>query len=219
MADITAWSSTEASNTAVNGNNCQAGMSPGLVDNCIRGIMACVAGTFSSLTAAMTNFYSGAAPLQLANGGTAGTTAATARTGLGLGTSSVLDETTAAQFRANTASKVLSTDKVWSAAAAVVLTPGASVALDLSAGLNFTLAMGGNYTLASFTNGKAGQSGVIEVTQDATGTRTLAYGAAYLKAGGTAPVLSTAINSKDLLFYQVLANGTQAYISLIKAIA
>jgi hypothetical protein len=106
---------------------------------------------------------------------------------MGLGSSAVLDETTAAQFRADTAGKVLTTDKVWGAAVSVALTPGATVNIDLNTGLNFTLAMGGNYTLANPTNGKDGQSGKIEITQDATGSRTLAYGTNWLFAGGSDP--------------------------------
>lgn len=135
----------------------------------------------------------------------------------GLGTAALLNEATAAQFRNNTASVVLTPDVVWNAALYAVLTPGASVALDLSAGFNFTLAMGGNYTLANPTNAKVGQSGKILITQDATGSRTLAYGTSYKPAGGVAPVLSTTANANDLLFYEVLPSGG-LYISLAKNI-
>lgn len=143
---------------------------------------------------------------------------AAARAYIGLGSSAVLDETTAAQFRANAAGKALSTDKVWGAAASVALPPGATVAVDLNNGFNFTLAMGGNYTLANPTNGKDGQSGKIEITQDATGSRTLGYGTNWLFAGGVDPVLSTAANARDVLFYEVLADG-KALGSLVKALA
>jgi hypothetical protein len=67
--------------------------------------------------------------------------------------------------------------------------------------------MGGNYSLANPTNGKDGQSGKIEITQDATGTRTLSYGANWLFSGGVDPILSTAANARDVLFYEVLADG------------
>lgn len=146
------------------------------------------------------------------------TNAAAARTYIGLGSSAVLDETTSAQFRADVAGKVLTTDKVWGAAASVALSPGATVAVDLNSGLNFTLAMGGNYTLSNPTNGKDGQSGKIEITQDATGTRTLAYGTNWLFAGGSDPILSTPANSRDVLFYEVLADG-KILGSLVKAVA
>lgn len=144
--------------------------------------------------------------------------AASARALMGLGTISLLDEATAAQFRNNTADKALSTDAVWGAAASVVLAPGTTVAVDLNAGFNFTLAMGGNYTLANPTNAKDGQSGKIEITQDATGSRTLAYGSNWIFVGGTDPVLSTAANSRDVLYYTVLSD-LKVHGSLNKALA
>jgi hypothetical protein len=129
-------------------------------------------------------------------------------------------EASAAEIRTGTATgKYVSPDKMFDAADGVALTPGTNVSVDLSTGFNFTLAMGGNYTLDNPTNLKAGQTGVIEITQDGTGTRTLAYGTAWKFAGGTDPVLSTAASTKDLLFYQVLANETDVYANLVKAIA
>lgn len=126
---------------------------------------------------------------------------------VGIGTAGLLDKATSAQFRNDTADKVLTADNVWSAAQYVPLTSGTTVSLDLSLGINFTLAMGGNYTLANPTNAKEGQSGNISITQDATGFRTLAYDTAYKPVGGTAPVLSTAANANDVLFYEVLPAG------------
>jgi len=125
----------------------------------------------------------------------------------GIGSAGLLAKATAAQFRNNTADKALTADNVWAAAAYVPLTPGATVNLDLSLGINFTLAMGGNYTLANPTNAKEGQSGNILITQDATGSRTLAYGTSYKPVGGSAPVLSTTANSRDMLFYEVMPGG------------
>jgi hypothetical protein len=144
--------------------------------------------------------------------------AAALRSAAGLGSSAVQDIATAAQFRANTADKILATDEVWGAAASVALAPGATVNIDLNTGFNFTLAMGGNYTLANATNGKDGQSGKIEITQDATGSRTLAYGTNWLFANGTDPILSTASNARDVLFYEALADG-KVLGSLVKAVA
>lgn len=136
---------------------------------------------------------------------------------VGVGTAGLLNKAVAADFRADNANVVLTPDVVWNAALYVPLTPGASVALDLSLGFNFTLAMGGNYTLANPTNAKVGQSGKILITQDGSGSRTLAYGTSYKPAGGVAPVLSTTANANDLLFYEVLPSGG-LYISLAKNI-
>lgn len=143
------------------------------------------------------------------------TAAGTARTNLGLGNVATLDVTTAAQFRANTASKVLSTDTVWSAADTVALTDAATVALDLSSGVNFSVTLGGNRTLGSPSNTKNGQSGVIFITQDGTGSRTLAYGANWKFSGGTAPTLTTTAAAVDMLFYQVKASNF-IYATLIR---
>jgi hypothetical protein len=129
-------------------------------------------------------------------------------------------EATAAQYRANTADKSLTTDKVWSAADYVALNDsGGNIAVDLSTGINFTMTMDGDYTLSAPSNGKPGQTGCIVLTQDGTGTQTLAYASAWKFAGGTDPTLSTAASSVDILFYQVLANGTDVYATLVKAVA
>jgi hypothetical protein len=108
---------------------------------------------------------------------------------VGIGAAGLLDVATAAQFRANTADKVLDTDGVWGAASSVALAQVAgNVAVDLSTGINFTLAMTGTpWTLSNPTNGKDGQSGKIEITQDATGNRILNFGANWLFVGGYDP--------------------------------
>ena len=72
------------------------------------------------------------------------------------------------------------------------LTDGANISVDLAASNNFTVTLGDNRTLDNPTNIVAGQSGSIFIVQDATGSRTLAYGTYYDFAGGTAPTLSTA---------------------------
>jgi len=136
----------------------------------------------------------------------------------GLGTIATFAETTAAQYRANTAAKALSTDKVWSAADYVTLTDAVTIAVDMSTFLNAKVTLAGNRTLGAPTNVKNGQTGVIEIIQDATGGRTLAYHADWLFAGGVDPTLSTAANAKDLLFYQTLSNG-KTYATLTKAVA
>lgn len=128
------------------------------------------------------------------------------------------DVASAANFRANTADKVLDTDGVWSAAAEVTLTDAATIAVDMSTFLNAVVTLGGNRTLGQPSNVKVGQSGVIRIVQDGAGSRTLAYHADWEFASGTAPVLSTAIGAQDLLFYHVLA-ANRIFASLIKAVA
>lgn len=112
-----------------------------------------------------------------------------------------------ANFRTATASKLLTTSVPWDAAAYVTLTDGTSIAFDMSTGFNFQVTLGGNRTLSNPTNTKAGQSGVIVVTQDGTGSRTLGFGSSYKFANGIAPTLSTAAGATDMLFYYVYTSS------------
>jgi hypothetical protein len=116
-----------------------------------------------------------------------------------------LPEATAAQFRNNTADRLLSTDQVWSAADFVTLTDAATIAVNMGTGINFTVTLGGNRTLGNPTNEKPGQSGMIEVVQDATGGRTLSFGNQYKFADGVAPTIASAANAKSVLAYFVRA--------------
>ena len=83
------------------------------------------------------------------------------------------------------------------------LTDGATITPDFDANQNFTVTLGGNRTLANPTNVDAGQTGSIFVVQDATGGRTLSFGANWKFAGGTAPTLSTGANAVDRIDYIV----------------
>jgi hypothetical protein len=92
--------------------------------------------------------------------------------------------------------------------AITTLTDGATITPDFAAANNYTVTLGGNRTLANPSNLTAGQSGVIYIVQDGTGSRTLAYGSQYDFEGGTAPTLSTAANSVDALVYTVRTTGS-----------
>ena len=129
-----------------------------------------------------------------------------------------LPEATTAQWRANTADKVLSTDQVWDAMAVVGLTDGANIALTLSSGFDFSVTLAGNQTLDNPTAVKVGQRGRIMITQDATGTRTLAYGTYYKFAAGTAPVLTTTAGAIDVLYYDCIS-ATQILVSPVLGLA
>jgi len=85
----------------------------------------------------------------------------------------------------------------------VALTDGATITPDFALANNFSVTLGGNRTLANPTNLTVGQSGVIKVTQDGTGSRTLAYGSNWDFAGGTAPTLTTTASAVDILAYYV----------------
>jgi hypothetical protein len=84
----------------------------------------------------------------------------------------------------------------------VALTDG-TVALDLSLGNNFTLLLEEDSTISAPTNATAGQSGVIVVTQDGTGGRTLGYHTNIKFAGGTVPTVTATANAVSVLAYYV----------------
>jgi len=97
----------------------------------------------------------------------------------------------------------------------VALTDATSIATNLALANNFSVTLAGNRTLANPSNVIAGQSGSIFITQDGTGSRTLAYGSNFKFVGGTAPVLSTTAAAIDRLDYVVkAANQIQAVASL-----
>jgi hypothetical protein len=89
----------------------------------------------------------------------------------------------------------------------VALTDGATITPDFAAGNNFSVTLEGNRTLANPTNLIAGQSGVIVITQDATGSRELDYGTNWKFSDGTAPVLTTDANAVDVLTYYVATSS------------
>jgi hypothetical protein len=87
------------------------------------------------------------------------------------------------------------------------LTDGATITPNFALNNSFTVTLAGNRTLANPTNLVAGQSGVIIINQDATGSRTLAYGTNYDFGGGTAPTLTTTANAQDMIAYFVVSTS------------
>ena len=78
-----------------------------------------------------------------------------------------------------------------------------STTLDYDAYSNFILTFTGNVTLANPTTESVGQSGIIVIIQDGTGSRTIATGTDYEWPAGTEPAISTSANSVDILPYFV----------------
>lgn len=97
------------------------------------------------------------------------------------------------------------------------LTSGSSVATDASLSNNFTLTLATNATLANPTNLIAGHVYNWIITQDATGSRTLAYGTLFKWPGGTAPVLSTTSSAVDLI--SAIYDGTRLVANFNKGYA
>tara|TARA_R100001594_G_scaffold140822_1_gene186255 strand:+ start:445 stop:1338 length:894 start_codon:yes stop_codon:yes gene_type:complete len=98
------------------------------------------------------------------------------------------------------------------------LTDAASIAIDMGVGNNFAFTLAGNRTLEAPSNATPGQTGYIYITQDGTGSRTLAFNNAYIFVSGTAPTISTDAGAKDLLVYNV-KEATAITAVVVKALA
>jgi hypothetical protein len=124
---------------------------------------------------------------------------ATARTNLGLAIG-----TNVQAYDANTAkTNVTQSFTAAQRGTVVALTDGATITADFAAANNFSVTLGGNRTLANPTNVVAGQSGIIKISQDGTGGRTLAYGSSWDFPAGAVPSLTTTANAVDILAYYV----------------
>lgn len=137
-------------------------------------------------------------------------------TGILKGTSGVLSAATAGTDYAG-----MATAQTFTAAqrgSISALTDGTTITPDFALANNYSVTLGGNRTLANPTNLVAGQSGSIFITQDGTGSRTLAYGSYWDFAGGTAPVLSTAASSVDRIDY-IVRSTTSIHAVLTKALS
>lgn len=102
------------------------------------------------------------------------------------------------------------------ASAPSALTSSASITPDGNNGFNFSLTLAHSGSLNNPSNFKTGQSGLIVITQDGTGSRTLSYGSQWKFPGG-APVLSTSAGAVDVLSYYVFSTGSLILATLTKA--
>jgi len=89
---------------------------------------------------------------------------------------------------------------------AITLTDGATLNWDTSLGQVAQVTLGGNRTFAAPTNLVDGGFYSLLIIQDGTGSRTISWNAVFDFTGGTAPTLSTAAGSKDLITWR--SDGT-----------
>jgi hypothetical protein len=90
------------------------------------------------------------------------------------------------------------------------LTDAATITPNLAQTNNFIVTLGGSRTMANATNILPGQSGVIFVQQDGTGSRTLSFGTGWRFPGNTAPTLTTTANAVDMIVYTAWSSSNVA---------
>ena len=198
------YSATAASNTDIDSINIDEGCPPSGINNALRELMAHTADVVSGTTAlASINIdggsITGITDLAVADGGTGGSDASTARTNLGL----VIGTDVQAFDAQNALTDTAQTFTAAQRATITTLTDGATITPDFAASNNYVVTLGGNRTLANPTNLTAGQSGSIFVVQDGTGSRTLSFGSYWDFAAGTAPTLTTTASAVDRIDYVV----------------
>ena len=73
--------------------------------------------------------------------------------------------------------------------------------LDFSTGNNFSLTLGASITLENPTGVTTGQSGMILILQDGTGSRTLSFGSSWDFPSATAPTVTATADALSSLVY------------------
>lgn len=94
----------------------------------------------------------------------------------------------------------------------MTLTDAATITIDAQTGDDFRVTLGGNRTLAAPTNPSDGQHLTLLVTQDATGSRTLTWNAAFV-FGTITNALTTTASRRDL-FEFVYHSGLAKWLVL-----
>ena len=120
---------------------------------------------------------------------------------------SLLPTATTLQLQAGLTGAFVEASGVYTASTPVGLTDAVTITPDFQAGRTFSVTLGGNRTLANPTNQVAGQTGVIIVKQDATGSRTLSFGSNW-SFSNEIPALTSDANSVDAIGYYVESAGT-----------
>lgn len=94
-------------------------------------------------------------------------------------------------------------------------TTSANTTLDFSQGNNFSLTLTGSIILNNPTGVTTGQSGIILIQQDQSGSKTVGFGSHWDFPSATAPTLSTGANALDALTYFVRSSTSIVTNSLI----
>lgn len=135
---------------------------------------------------------------------------------LGVGSFSSDFTVTSGAVTLNASIALLNTQNTWQKAqsyAISALTSAASITPDFSLSNVFTLTAGSNFTLTNPTNVVAGTTYLIIITQDATGGRTITFGANYLFGAGAVKTLSTVAGKRDIISIVALSS-TQLLVTM-----
>lgn len=99
-----------------------------------------------------------------------------------------------------------------------VAVASSAVALDFATGNNFTTILNGNVSIANPSNVQPGQSGIIYIVQDGTGSRTMSFNSNWKFEGGNAPTLSTGASDVDALIYNVRTSTAISAFSVLNIV-
>jgi hypothetical protein len=92
----------------------------------------------------------------------------------------------------------------------VTLTDASTIAVNAALGNTFRVTLGGNRTMGTPSNPADGQMILFEVTQDLTGSRTLAWSSAYLFTTGLpAPTLTTTASFVDVIGFKYASSAAK----------
>mgnify|MGYP003647036645 FL=1 len=91
----------------------------------------------------------------------------------------------------------------------ITLTDAATINWDTNTGQVATVTLAGSRTVAAPTNLADGAFYALEIVQDGTGSRTLAWNTVFKFTGAVAPTLSTAAGAKDFITFR--SDGTNLY--------
>jgi hypothetical protein len=123
---------------------------------------------------------------------------------------------TAAQYWANTAGKLLTTDGLWASAVPVVVPYAASVTLNFANGINFSIeSITGAITIANPTGGKAGMSGYVRLSGSGMSGAAITWGSNWHFPTGTKPTTMGA-NTHDIIWYTFAADGNSPFCNYVK---
>lgn len=99
------------------------------------------------------------------------------------------------------------------------LTDAATIAFDVSLGANAHVTLTTSRTFGAPTNARAGDKGILRITQPAGGSALATWNAAWKHPAGTDTVLSTGANAVDTLVWYSPDGTTFEIIAAAKAMA